>query len=339
MSAMIRPLTLLAVSLALIVPAVGLVGGAVPADEALARHVVMVIGAHRTGCTGTAISQNLVLTAAHCVPAGARYGVFEPGASRRGKPNSVANLERHPLFDESMAAMESWKWEDEAEGIRYCGAHSTSWDTAFGMRAMLEAPRAVVDGETASASLKRAYGWLRDAQMQTELPDYERERREPIKGGWCFSDGVHRWAVSDCTAEAITALMEAHDVEGLPEVRTDEVGLVDPFGQRHAADERDHGLDAHRHRDRHVLAPLLPHGTDHTDVLRGDDETPHPPRIEPLRPGDRPIGPAPVRGACDDDPVRVLEIHLEAALARLDERLSIDLLALRGHLLQRPTVA
>jgi secreted trypsin-like serine protease len=99
MNAMIRPLTLLAVLFALSAPAAGLVGGAVPADEALARHVVMVIGAQRTGCTGTAISQNLVLTAAHCVPAGGRYGVFEAGASRRGKPNSVANLERHPLFD------------------------------------------------------------------------------------------------------------------------------------------------------------------------------------------------------------------------------------------------
>ena len=99
-SAMIRrPLALLAALLAPTLPAVGLVGGAPPADEALARHVVMVIGGHRTGCTGTAISQNLVLTAAHCVPPGARYGVFEAGASRRGKPHSVASLERHPLFD------------------------------------------------------------------------------------------------------------------------------------------------------------------------------------------------------------------------------------------------
>src|SRR5215831_17821264 len=96
---MTRPLVLLAALLLLTAPAVGLVGGAVPAEEALARHVVMVMGGHRTGCTGTAISQNLVLTAAHCVPSGARYGVFEAGASRRGKPNSVASLERHPLFD------------------------------------------------------------------------------------------------------------------------------------------------------------------------------------------------------------------------------------------------
>jgi squalene/oxidosqualene cyclase-like protein len=45
--------------------------------------------------------------------------------------------------------------------------------------------------------------------MREELPDYARERREPIRGGWCFSDGKHRWAVSDCTAEAMTALMQA----------------------------------------------------------------------------------------------------------------------------------
>jgi len=96
---MIRLLALLAALLALMAPAAGLVGGAVPADEVLARHVVMVMGGHRTGCTGTAIGQNLVLTAAHCVPPGARYGVLEAGASRRSKPNSVASLERHPLFD------------------------------------------------------------------------------------------------------------------------------------------------------------------------------------------------------------------------------------------------
>jgi len=96
---MIRPLALLVTLVALVAPTAGLVGGARPADEALARHVVMVVGAHRTGCTGTAIAQNLILTAAHCVPPEERYGVFEAGASRRSKPNSVASVERHPLFN------------------------------------------------------------------------------------------------------------------------------------------------------------------------------------------------------------------------------------------------
>lgn len=149
--------------------------------------------------------------------------VYEQEASRGQGLSPVNGLldclalyaERHPLFESSLAAMESWKWEDEAEGIRYCGAHSTSWDTAFAMRALLEAPRAVVQGERASTALCKAYAWLRDAQMQEELPGRQKERREPIRGGWCFSDGVHRWAVSDCTAEAMTALFLAHDAPGL----------------------------------------------------------------------------------------------------------------------------
>ncbi|HEX9102152.1 MAG TPA: prenyltransferase/squalene oxidase repeat-containing protein [Polyangia bacterium] len=149
--------------------------------------------------------------------------VYEQEASRGQGLSPVNGLldclalwaERHPLFESSLAAMESWKWEDEGEGIRYCGAHSTSWDTAFGMRAMLEGPTRVVAAPTATEALRKAYDWLRDAQMQTELPDHERERREPILGGWCFSDGVHRWPVSDCTAEAMTAILEAHDADGL----------------------------------------------------------------------------------------------------------------------------
>ncbi|HEY1587107.1 MAG TPA: prenyltransferase/squalene oxidase repeat-containing protein [Polyangia bacterium] len=150
--------------------------------------------------------------------------VYEQEASRGQGLSPVNGLlnclalyaERHPLFESSLSAMESWKWEDEAEGIRYAGAHSTSWDTAFAMRAMLEAPARVVAAPTASSALHKAYDWLRDAQMQTELPPgFERERREPVVGGWCFSDGVHRWAVSDCTAEAMTALLEANDVDGL----------------------------------------------------------------------------------------------------------------------------
>jgi lanosterol synthase len=117
--------------------------------------------------------------------------------------------ERHPLLESSLAAMQSWKWEDDAEGIRYCGAHSTSWDSAFAMRALLESPRALAGSATASTALGKGYAWLRDAQMHEELPDYAQQRREPIRGGWCFSDGKHRWAVSDCTAEAMTALMLA----------------------------------------------------------------------------------------------------------------------------------
>jgi squalene/oxidosqualene cyclase-like protein len=144
---------------------------------------------------------------------------YEVAASRRqglspvnGLLNCLALYDsnpRHPELAPSLAAIESWKWEDEVEGIRYCGAHSTSWDTAFALRALAE------DRSEADA-IRRGYLWLVSAQMQEELPGFAAERREPILGGWCFSNGVHRWAVSDCTAEALSAILGVHATGLIP---------------------------------------------------------------------------------------------------------------------------
>ena len=35
-------------------------------------------------------------------------------------------------------------------------------------------------------------------------------KRAIPSGGWCFSDGAHRWPVSDCTAEALSAVLKMH---------------------------------------------------------------------------------------------------------------------------------
>src|SRR5207248_2084368 len=77
-----------------------------------------------------------------------------------------ANDPNHPELDEALQAMESWRWQDEEEGIRFCGAHSTAWDTAFAMRAMLASPTAAAH----ATELERAYAWLKATQMQEELP-------------------------------------------------------------------------------------------------------------------------------------------------------------------------
>lgn len=107
----------------------------------------------------------------------------------------------------SLAGMEKWKWEDDAEGIRLVGARSNSWDTAFAMLALLESP---VVAARANESLLGAYEFLRNAQLTAELPGYKEQDRDPALGGWCFSDGAHRWPVSDCTAEALCALLKMH---------------------------------------------------------------------------------------------------------------------------------
>ncbi|HZS41406.1 MAG TPA: prenyltransferase/squalene oxidase repeat-containing protein [Polyangia bacterium] len=152
------------------------------------------------------------LALAHCL----KRILYEQAASRgqglspvNGLLNCLAIYSEDPnhfALQPSLDAMESWKWDDAQEGIRYAGAHSTAWDTAFAMRAILASP----DPRRAAPSLARAYAWLRATQMQEELPEHEAERRDPILGGWCFSDGQHRWPVSDCTAEALSAILELH---------------------------------------------------------------------------------------------------------------------------------
>jgi lanosterol synthase len=120
---------------------------------------------------------------------------------------------QHPELAPSLRGMEAWKWEDDAEGIRYAGARSNAWDTAFVLRSALEAPKKSIP----LSAVRRGYAYLRDTQMTEELPaGWLPERRDPIIGGWCFSNGQHRWAVSDCTAEALSAIVAIHRADILP---------------------------------------------------------------------------------------------------------------------------
>jgi len=50
---------------------------------------------------------------------------------------------------------------------------------------------------------------LPTAQIQQELVGGERHYRERAYGGWGFANEDHPWPVSDCTAEALEALMKA----------------------------------------------------------------------------------------------------------------------------------
>jgi len=139
--------------------------------------------------------------------------VYEQRASRQqalSPVNGVLNClalwaadPRHADLGPSLDGLERWRWEDAA-GVRYAGARSNAWDTAFAMRAL-----AASGDPRAAAALARAARFLLDTQMREELPRWWEEARDPIEGGWCFSDGGHRWPVSDCTAEATTALLAA----------------------------------------------------------------------------------------------------------------------------------
>ncbi|QXP92017.1 2,3-oxidosqualene cyclase [Methylococcus capsulatus] len=115
---------------------------------------------------------------------------------------------RHPDLAPSLEGVEAWRWEDEAEGLRYVGARSNAWDTAFAVQALAELPEL---DEEAKHALSRAHAFLDQAQMTAELADYREAWRDPALGGWCFSDGRHCWPVSDCAAEAMSALFALYE--------------------------------------------------------------------------------------------------------------------------------
>src|SRR6266849_2184542 len=77
-------------------PAAAMVGGAPPADQTIARQVVLIVGG-RSLCTGVAIAPDLVLTAAHCVLGNGKYRLvaFE---ARRSVVKDVATVAPHPQF-------------------------------------------------------------------------------------------------------------------------------------------------------------------------------------------------------------------------------------------------
>jgi secreted trypsin-like serine protease len=79
-----------------VVPVGAMVGGAALADQAVARHVVLIVGG-RNLCTGVAVAPDLVLTAAHCVQENGKYRLvaFE---GRRSAERDVTSVAPHPQF-------------------------------------------------------------------------------------------------------------------------------------------------------------------------------------------------------------------------------------------------
>jgi secreted trypsin-like serine protease len=92
--------TALALCLA-VVPgfAFAMVGGAPPAEPAIARHVVLLVGSRGNSCSGVAIARDVVLTAAHCVLPGADYKLVIFDAAHRPQLADIATVTRHPQFD------------------------------------------------------------------------------------------------------------------------------------------------------------------------------------------------------------------------------------------------
>jgi hypothetical protein len=80
-------------------PCSAMVGNAYVVPNAAARPEVMLVGSRGNFCTGVAIARDVVLTAAHCVQAGAEYKQVELDAERQPIMKDVLRVARHPQFD------------------------------------------------------------------------------------------------------------------------------------------------------------------------------------------------------------------------------------------------
>jgi lanosterol synthase len=134
-----------------------------------------------------------------------------------------------PQIDTVLNALETWRWEDEQRGIRYAGARSPVWDTAFALRALLaHAAGATGNPPSVSYAIRHGYAYLASQQCTEDHVHRNRDRQDTY-GGWCFGDKQHGWPVSDCTAEAVSALLACHDIPGLipDEARIGNQHLID----------------------------------------------------------------------------------------------------------------
>ncbi len=110
-----------------------------------------------------------------------------------------------PDAKRALERLEAWVWEDDEDGTRVAGARSASWDTAFALQALTAAsPHAEVE-----TAIRRGAAFLESQQIRESPPGFREAHRLDPKGGFCFASVWHGWPVSDCTAEALEALLKA----------------------------------------------------------------------------------------------------------------------------------
>jgi squalene/oxidosqualene cyclase-like protein len=110
-------------------------------------------------------------------------------------------------FSRHVARLPEYLWRGES-GTKMQGYHSSQlWDTAFAAQAIIATGRA----EQHKSTLEQAQRFITQNQVTQDLPQRERNYRDPTKGGFCFSAKDNGWIVSDCTAEGLRAALQLRD--------------------------------------------------------------------------------------------------------------------------------
>ena len=119
---------------------------------------------------------------------------------------------RQDRVERSWEVLPRYLWDDGRK-INMQGFTSTRlWDNTFFIQGVQESS---CDDETRDL-VEKAYDYVRDHQVTEELPEYSRFHRLPRKGGWTFSEKKNGWTITDCTAEAIKAVLQCEGQVQVP---------------------------------------------------------------------------------------------------------------------------
>lgn len=143
-----------------------------------------------------------------------RYQALSPSDGLLNCLAICAKSAHHPELPLSLQGVEAFRWEDDAEGLRVAPCRTVVLDTAYALQALCAAGAQARD-PALEAAIRAGARALQLLQVTAELPHGAEERRDAVRGGFCLSDGQNRWPTSDCTAEALQALLAALDF-GLP---------------------------------------------------------------------------------------------------------------------------
>jgi lanosterol synthase len=107
------------------------------------------------------------------------------------------------------------------EGMLVNGTNGVqTWDTSFLIQAAVEA--GLAEDPIWRLVLIKALEFLDDQQIRDNVKDQEICYRQQRKGAWAFSTREQGYTVSDCTAEALKAVIMLQRLPGYPKLVSDE---------------------------------------------------------------------------------------------------------------------
>nr|AAL56020.1 oxidosqualene:lanosterol cyclase [Cephalosporium caerulens] len=106
------------------------------------------------------------------------------------------------------------------EGMLVNGTNGVQcWDTSFLVAAFCEA--GLHHEDRWQPMLRRALEFLEKQQLRENVQDQAKCYRQTRKGGWPFSNKDQGYAVSDCTSEALKAVIKLQKTQGFPQLLDD----------------------------------------------------------------------------------------------------------------------